>query len=102
MEKLIYVNPHKEDNCKMNNLNPNWEMVLANYMSTHYILINKYEVHNHYFIAIDSANEDTVSILNKANITIYSINRIVGCTLIKFRDKKSRDLIFDVLKEKVV
>lgn len=102
MEKLIYVNPHKEDNCKINELNPDWKMMLSNYMTTHYIDINRYEVHNHYFIAIDSVDEDTISILDKAKMVIYTIDRIIGCIIIKFEDSKTRDLVFNVLKEKVV
>lgn len=101
MKELIYINPNKEDNCKLSELNPNWKNMLSEYMTTHYILTNKYEVHNKYFIAIDSIDEDTISILNKAKITIYTIDRIVGCILIKFKDEKSRDLIFNVLKGKV-
>ena len=102
MKKLIYVNPHKEDNCEINKLNPNWKMMLSNYMSTHYILTNKYEVHNHYFISIDSVSDDTISILDKAKVMIYVIDRIVDCIIIKFEDAKTRDLVFDVLNKKVV
>lgn len=102
MKELIYVNPHKEDNCEINKLNSNWETILSNYMTTHYILCNKYEVHNHYFIAIDSVSDDTISILDKAKVTIYTIDYIVGYISIKFKDEKSRDLVFDALKGKVV
>ncbi len=102
MEKLVYVNPHKEDNCEITELNQNWKTMLSTYMTTHYIAVNSYEVHNHYFIAIDSISNDTINMLNRANVTVYTIDRIIGCTLIKFRDEKSRDLVFDILKEKVV
>lgn len=76
--------------------------MLSNYMLTHYILINKYEVHNKYFIAIDSIDNNTIDILNRAKITIYTIDRIVDCIIIKFEDSKTRDLVFDVLNKKVV
>lgn len=101
MTELVYVNPNKEDDCKLSKLNPNWEKMLSKYMTTHYIAINSYEVHNSYFIAIDDANDDTIEMLNRANITIYTIDRIVGCIIIKFKDKKSRDLVFDALKGEV-
>lgn len=102
MKEIIYINPRKEDSCKLSELNSNWKMMLSNYMLTHYILTNKYEVHNKYFIAIDSINEDTISILNEAKMVIYTIDRIVGCIIIKFEDSKARDLVFDVLNKKVV
>jgi hypothetical protein len=102
MKKLVYVNPNKEDNCDINKLNPDWKTILSNYMSSRYITCNTYEVHNHYFIAIDSIDEDTISILDKAKVVIYTIDRIIGCIIIKFEDSKTRDLVFDVLKEKVV
>ncbi len=100
MKSLVYINPHKEDNCEINKLNPNWEAMLSKYMITHYILINSYEVHNHYFIAIDSIDDDTIDVLNRTKVTIYTIDRIVGCIIIKFKDEKSRDLVFNVLKGK--
>lgn len=100
--KEIYINPHKEDACIISELNSNWEVMLSNYMLTHYILINSYEVHNKYFIAIDDIDEDTISILDKANVVIYTIDRIINCIIIKFEDKESRDLVFNVLNKKVV
>lgn len=100
MEELIYVNRNKEDNCEIGKLTSNWETILSNYMSTHYIKCNTYEVHRHYFIAIDSVSNDTIDALNKANVMIYSIDRIVGFMSIKFKDEKSRDLVFNVLKGK--
>ena len=102
MKELIYVNPNKEDNCDINKLNPEWKTILSNYMSSRYITCNTYEVHNNYFIAIDDVDDDTIEMLNKANITIYSIDYIVDTILIRFKDEKSRDLLFDVLNKKVV
>lgn len=102
MKELIYVNPNKEDNCDINKLNTEWKTILSNYMSSRYITCNTYEVHNNYFIAIDDVNDDTIEMLNKANITIYSIDYIVDTILIRFKDEKSRDLMFDVLNKKVV
>lgn len=101
MKELIYVNPNKKDNCEVCELNPNWKKVLSTYMSSRYIKCNTYEVHNHYFIAIDSVDDDTIDVLNKAKVTIYSIDRIVDCIMIKFKDEKSRDLVFEVLKGEV-
>ena len=100
MKELIYINP-KEDNCDISKLNPEWKTILSNYMSTHYISCNKYEVHNSYFIAIDDVNDDTTEMLNKAKVTIYSIDYIVDTILIRFKDEKSRDLLFEVLKGEV-
>lgn len=102
MKELIYVNPNKEDNCDINKLNTEWKTILSNYMSSRYITCNTYEVHNNYFIAIDDVDDDTIEMLNKANITIYSIDYIVDTILIRFKDEKSRDLMFDVLNKKVV
>lgn len=102
MKKLIYVNPNKEDSCNINKLNPDWKNILSNYMSTRYISCNKYEVHNSYFIAIDDVDDDTIEMLNRAKVTIYSIDYIVDTILIRFKDEKFRDLVFDVLNKKVV
>lgn len=101
INKLIYVNPNKEDDCNINKLNPDWKNILSNYMSTRYISYNKYEVHNSYFIAIDDANDDTIEMLNRAKVTIYSIDYIVDIIFIRFKDEKSRDLVFNVLKGEV-
>lgn len=97
MKELVYV----KDDCEINKLNPNWKSIVSNYMLSRYITCNTYEVHRHYFIAIDTIDEDTISILNEANITIYSIDRIVGFMTVKFKDEKSRDLVFNVLKGEV-
>lgn len=102
MKKLVYVNPNKEDNCKIDELNPEWKNILSNYMSSRYITCNTYEVHNSYFIAIDDVDDNTTEILNRAKVTIYSIDYIVDTILIRFKDEKSRDLMFDVLNKKVV
>ena len=102
MKELIYVNPNKEDNCDISKLNPEWKTILSNYISTRYITCNTYDVHNSYFIAIDDVDDDTTEMLNKAKVTIYSIDYIVDTILIRFKDEKSRDLVFDVLNKKVV
>lgn len=102
MKKLVYVNPNNEDNCEINKLNPEWKTILSNYMSSRYITCNTYEVHNSYFIAIDDVNDDTIEMLNKAKVTIYSIDYIVDTIMICFKDEASRDMVFNVLKEKVV
>lgn len=102
MKELIYVNPNKKDNCEVCDLNPDWKNILSNYMLSRYINSNTYEVHNSYFIAIDDANDDTIEMLNRANITIYTIDRIVDCIIIKFKDSKTRDLVFDVLNKEVM
>ena len=102
MKELVYVNPNKEDNCDINKLNPEWKTILSNYISSRYITCNTYEVHHSYFIAIDDTNDDTIEMLNRAKVTIYSIDYIVDTILIRFKDSKSRDLVFNVLKEKVV
>ena len=102
MKKLVYVNRSNNNNyCVIDNLIPDWKTILSNYMSSRYITCNTYEVHNSYFIAIDDVDNDTLAVLNKAKVTIYSIDYIVGYMSIKFKDEKSRDLIFKVLKGEV-
>lgn len=101
MKELIYVNPNKEDNCDINKLNTEWKTILSNYMSSRYITCNTYEVHNNYFIAIDDVDDDTIEMLNRAKVTIYSIDYIVDTIFIRFKDEKSRDLVFEVLKGEV-
>lgn len=101
MKKLVYVNPNKEDNCEVCKLNPNWKNILSNYMSSRYITCNTYEVHDSYFIAIDDVDDDTIKMLNKAKVTIYSIDNIVNTILIRFKDEKSRDIVFNVIKGEV-
>lgn len=101
MKELVFINPNKEDNCELSKLSSNWKNVLSNYMSSRYITCNSYEVHNHYFIAIDNVNDDTIDMLNKANVTIYSIDYIVNTISIRFKDEKSRNLVFEALKSEV-
>ena len=102
MKELVYVNPNKKDNCEVCELNPNWKNILSNYMSSRYIKCNTFEVHNSYFIAIEDVDADTISMLNNAGITIYSIDYIVDCVMIRFKDEASRDLVFNTLKVEVV
>ena len=94
---LVYVNRNHKDFCEMSDLNPNWEKILSDYMSSRYIKCNTFNVHNSYFIAIDDVDEDTISMLNKAGITIYQIDYIVDSISICFKDESSRDLVFNVL-----
>lgn len=101
MKELVYVNPNKEDNCNISKLNSEWKTILSNYISSRYITCNTYEVHNSYFIAIDDVNDDTIEMLNRAKVIIYSIDYIVGTILIRFKDEKSRDLVFNILKGEV-
>lgn len=101
MKKLVYVNPHKEDNCDISMLNPEWKTILSNYMSSRYITCNTYEVHNSYFIAIDDVNDDTIEMLNRAKVVIYSIDYIVDTIMICFKDEASRDMVFNVIKNEV-
>ena len=98
---LISINPNKEDYCDVRNLNPDWEKILSDYMSSRYIKCNTFNVHNSYFIAIDDVDEDTISMLNKAGITIYQIDYIVDSISICFKNEASRDMVFSVLKNEV-
>lgn len=103
---LVLVNRDKEDNCDINKLNPNWQSILSNYMSSHYLRCVKYEVHHSYYIAIDylrddDCNHDTLAVLNRANVIVDSIDYIVDCIMIRFKDEVSRDLVFSVLKGEV-
>lgn len=94
---LVWVNKSSKDYCKLSELNPNWEKVLSDYMSSRYIKYNTFEAHNKYFIAIEDVDADTIETLNRCNITIYSIDYIVNTIMICFKDESSRDLVFDVL-----
>lgn len=94
---LVYINPHKEDDCVISELDTNWKKVLSNYMSSRYIKSNTYEVHRKYFIAIEDVDADTIETLNRCNIAIYSIDYIVSTIMISFKDEASRDAVFDVL-----
>ena len=96
MSTLVYVNPRKEDNCHAD------LEVLSKYMASHYIKCNTYEVHNSYFIAIDNVDDDTIDMLNRAKVTIYHIDNIVGYVSIKFKDQKTRNLVFEALTGEVM
>ena len=56
---------------------------------------------NGYLCDVENADDDTLSILDKAGITVDSIDYIVDCIKIKFKDEKSRDALFKVLKGEV-
>lgn len=101
MKNLVYVNPDKKDNCNVCELNPNWKSIVSKYMLSRYINCNTYEVHHSYFIAINYVDDDTIEMLNRAKVTIYSIDYIVDTILIRFKDEKSRDLVFKILKGEV-
>ena len=99
---LVWVNRNSKDWCEMSDLVPNWETILSDYMTTHYLRCVSYNVHNNYYIAIDylrddDCNHDTLAVLNKANVIVDSIDYIVNCIKIKFKDEKSRDLVFEIL-----
>ena len=99
---LVWVNRSNNDCCEIDNLTTNWETILSDYMTSHYLRCVKYEVHHSYYIAIDylrdnSIEHDTLAILNKANVTIDSIDYIVNSIMIRFKDESSRDLVFNVL-----
>lgn len=101
IEGIVWINRNPKDCCEMSDLNHNWEKILSDYMSSRYIKCNTFNVHNSYFIAIDDVDEDTISMLNKAGITIYQIDYIVDSISICFKDESSRDLVFNVLKGEV-
>ena len=96
VKELVYINESK-NYCEVSDLVPNWETILSDYMSSRYIKCIKFEVHRHYYIAIENADDDTLAILNRAGITVDSIHYIVNCIKIKFKDEKSRNLVFNVL-----
>lgn len=105
-DSLVYINSSKKDDCKIANLNQNWKKILSHYMATHYLRCVSYDMHNSYFIAIDCiyddcVDDDTIKMLNRVKVTIYSIDYIVDCIIIKFKDEKSRNLIMNVLKGEV-
>ena len=102
---LVWVNKSDKD-CEIDDLVSNWKKILSDYMTSHYLRCIKYDVHNSYYIAIDYLNDnsnehDTLAALNRANVTIDSIDYIVNSIMIRFKDAKSRDLVFDVLKGEV-
>ena len=94
---LVYINKSNKDYCEVSDLVPNWKNILSDYMSSRYIKCIDYEIHHHYYITIENADDDTLDILNKAGITVYSIDYIVNHIKIKFKDEFSRDLIFNIL-----
>ena len=103
---LVYVNPSKKDYCELSELNSDWQSILSNYMTTHCLRCVSYEVHHSYYIAIDylrddDCNHDTLAILDKAGITVDSIDYIVNSIMIRFKDESSRNLVFNVLKGEV-
>ena len=105
-DSLVYINPSKKDYCEIKELVPDWKTILSHYMASHYLRYVKYEVHHSYYIAIDylrddDCNHDTLALLNRANVTINSIDYIVNCIIIRFKDEKSRDLVFTALKGEV-
>ena len=106
MKKLVWVNKSNKDYCEINNLVTDWQSILSNYMTTHYLRCVSYDVHNSYYIAVDylrddDCNHDTLAVLNKANVIVNSIDYIVDCIVIRFKDEESRNLVFEVLKGKV-
>ena len=99
---LDWVNRNPKDYCEVSDLVPNWEKLLSDYMSSHYLKCVSYDANNSYYIAIDylrddDCNHDTLAVLNRANVTVYSIDYIIDCIVIRFKDESSRDLVFNVL-----
>ena len=94
---LVWVNESNKDYCKTSDLASDWETILSEYMTSRYIKCIKFDVHRHYYIAIENADDDTLAILNKTGITMESIDYIINCIKIKFKDESSRDLVFNVL-----
>ena len=102
MKELVLVNKNSKDYCELSDLTSDWQSILSDYMSSRYIKCIKFDVHRHYYIAIDylrddDCNHDTLAVLNKANVIIDSIDYIVNCIKIKFKDESSRDLVFNIL-----
>ena len=106
MKELVWVNKSNKDYCEINNLVTDWQSILSDYMSSHYLRCVSYDVHNSCYISIDylrddDCNHDTLAVLNRANVVVYSIDYIVNSITIKFKDQKSRDLVFAALKGEV-
>ena len=102
MKELVWINKSNKDYCEINNLVTDWQSILSDYMSSHYLRCVSYEVHHSYYIAVDylrddSIEHDTLAVLNKANVVVYSIDYIVNTIMIRFKDESSRDLVFNVL-----
>lgn len=99
---LVYVNRNTKNYCELSDLTSDWKVILSNYMATHYLRCVSYDVHNSYYIAIDylhdgSNEHDTLAVLNTVNVTIDSIDYIVNSIVVRFKDKSSRDIVFNVL-----
>ena len=94
---LVCINMDNKDYCKLSDLTSDWKTILSDFMVTRYIKCIKFDVHRHYYIAIEYVDDDTLDILNKAGIIVDSIDYIVNCIKIKFKDESSRDLVFNVL-----
>ena len=102
IEGLVWINRNPKNYCEVSDLVSNWETILSSYMSSHYLRCVSYEFHNSYYIVVDylrddSIEHDTLAILNKANVVVDSIDYIINSIVIRFKDEKSRDLVFDVL-----
>lgn len=103
---LVYINPSKKNYCEIDNLTSDWKTILSDYMTNHYLRCVSYDVHNSYYIAIDylrddSNEHDTLSVLNRANVAIDSIDYIVDTIIIRFKNEAARDIVFNVLKGEV-
>ena len=103
---LVWINENDKDCCEIDDLVTNWKTILSDYMSNHYLRTVSYDVHHSYYIAVDylrddDCNHDTLAVLNKANVIVDSIDYIVNCIVIRFKDESSRDLVFNVLKGEV-
>ena len=104
IEGLVCINMDDKDYCELSDLRSDWKKILSDYMATHYLRCVSYDVHNSYYIAVDylrddDCNHDTLAVLNKANVIVDSIDYIVDCIKIKFKDESSRDLVFNVLNK---
>lgn len=99
---LVWVNKNPKTHCEISDLVSNWKTILSEYSASHYLRCLSYDIPHSYCIAIDylrddSKDHDTLDILNKAGITVELIDYIVNCIVISFKDKSSRDLVFNVL-----
>ena len=104
MKELVWINKSNKDYCEINNLVTDWQSILSDYMSSHYLRCVSYNVSNSYYVSIDylrddDCNHDTLAVLNRANVTIYSIDYIVNSIMIRFKDESSRNLVFNVLNK---
>lgn len=97
IEGLVCINMDDKDYCKLSDLTSDWKKMLSDFIATRYIKCIKFDVHRHYYIAIEYVDDDILAILNKTGITVDSIDYIVNCIKIKFKDEISRDLVFNVL-----